>query len=208
MRKAGASEQDVAKLRAEALERLIEARLVETVVARLEVTASDDGDRQHDQADRPDERPHRRAALRERGLPRHVARGLPQADQAGSRAAQRRERAARAGREGRGADVRALYDAQFGVAARQGERDPRAPDPRSPSARTPARTTEQACAMRDGVARERVADAASPSRRSRSRSRRWRRRTAAISAGCRWISSRRLDARGARSARGRAASAT
>ena len=42
MRKAGASEQDVAKLRAEALERLIEARLVETVVARLEVTASDD----------------------------------------------------------------------------------------------------------------------------------------------------------------------
>jgi peptidyl-prolyl cis-trans isomerase SurA len=42
MRKAGASEQDVAKLRAEALERLIEARLVESVVARLEVTASEE----------------------------------------------------------------------------------------------------------------------------------------------------------------------
>ena len=42
MRKAGATEQDVAKLRAEALERLIEARLVESVVARLEVTASDE----------------------------------------------------------------------------------------------------------------------------------------------------------------------
>ena len=41
MRKAGATEQDVAKLRAEALEHLIEARLVETVVNRLEVTASD-----------------------------------------------------------------------------------------------------------------------------------------------------------------------
>jgi peptidyl-prolyl cis-trans isomerase SurA len=42
MRKAGATEQDVAKLRAEALERLIEARLVESVVARLEVSASDE----------------------------------------------------------------------------------------------------------------------------------------------------------------------
>ena len=42
MRKAGASEQDVAKLRAEALERLIEARLVESVVARLEVTVSEE----------------------------------------------------------------------------------------------------------------------------------------------------------------------
>jgi peptidyl-prolyl cis-trans isomerase SurA len=41
MRKAGATEQDVAKLRAEALERLIESRLVESVVARLEVTASE-----------------------------------------------------------------------------------------------------------------------------------------------------------------------
>lgn len=41
MRKAGATEQDVAKLRAEALERLIEARLVESVVARLDVTASE-----------------------------------------------------------------------------------------------------------------------------------------------------------------------
>jgi peptidyl-prolyl cis-trans isomerase SurA len=42
MRRAGAGDEDVAKLRAEALERLIEARLVETVVARLEVTASED----------------------------------------------------------------------------------------------------------------------------------------------------------------------
>jgi len=41
MRKAGATDKDVAKLRAEALERLIEARLVESVVARLEVTASE-----------------------------------------------------------------------------------------------------------------------------------------------------------------------
>ena len=42
MRRAGAGDEDVAKLRAEALERLIEARLVESVVARLEVTASDE----------------------------------------------------------------------------------------------------------------------------------------------------------------------
>jgi len=42
MRKAGATEQDVAKLRAEALEHLIEARLVESVVARLEVTAKEE----------------------------------------------------------------------------------------------------------------------------------------------------------------------
>ena len=41
LRKAGGTDDDVAKLRAEALERLIESRLVETVVARLEVTASD-----------------------------------------------------------------------------------------------------------------------------------------------------------------------
>jgi peptidyl-prolyl cis-trans isomerase SurA len=41
LRKAGGSEQEVAKLRAEALERLIESRLVESVVARLEVSATD-----------------------------------------------------------------------------------------------------------------------------------------------------------------------
>jgi peptidyl-prolyl cis-trans isomerase SurA len=41
MRQAGAGDTDVAKLRAEALERLIESRLVEGVVARLEVSASD-----------------------------------------------------------------------------------------------------------------------------------------------------------------------
>lgn len=42
LRKAGGGDREVAKLRAEALERLIEARLVESVVARLEVTASDE----------------------------------------------------------------------------------------------------------------------------------------------------------------------
>jgi peptidyl-prolyl cis-trans isomerase SurA len=42
LRKAGGSDQEVAKLRAEALERLIESRLVEAVVARLEVNASDE----------------------------------------------------------------------------------------------------------------------------------------------------------------------
>ena len=42
LRKAGGGDQEVAKLRAEALERLIESRLVEAVVARLEVNASDE----------------------------------------------------------------------------------------------------------------------------------------------------------------------
>jgi peptidyl-prolyl cis-trans isomerase SurA len=42
LRKAGAAEREVAKLRAEALERLIESRLVEAMVARLEVSATDE----------------------------------------------------------------------------------------------------------------------------------------------------------------------
>ncbi len=41
IRQMGASEKDVAKLRADALERLIEARLIEGVVARLELYADD-----------------------------------------------------------------------------------------------------------------------------------------------------------------------
>jgi len=41
LRKAGAADREVAKLRAEALEHLIESRLVEAVVARLELTAND-----------------------------------------------------------------------------------------------------------------------------------------------------------------------
>jgi peptidyl-prolyl cis-trans isomerase SurA len=42
MREAGAPEQEIMKLRAEALESLIEARLIESVVAQLEMYAKDD----------------------------------------------------------------------------------------------------------------------------------------------------------------------
>lgn len=42
LRKAGGGDEEVSKLRAEALERLIESRLVEAVVARLEVSATDE----------------------------------------------------------------------------------------------------------------------------------------------------------------------